>query len=714
MSLADLEKFGNSRVKAGKGGRGLPTSTVSDALSGKRRIKKDLLEALLAAWRVQPHEYAQIMQKWQRLNATLGQGPANAGRVDEATPRELGIHPAISIAGEADQLPHYVPRDFDDHLREAIAKGAAENTERGCFVVLIGRSSCGKTRSLYEAVNDLIPTWWLVQPTRTQEVQDLLGMPAEKTVLWLDELQRFLGAEPPLRKVDIVTLVKAGMIVVGTLWPDHYWSRKRLGHGDEVHTEDRQLLEFAEVIGVPEELTLAERKQAGKLASTDSRIRVALAASDAGLTQVLAAGPDLVNVWDQAPDPYSKAMLSAAADARRLGVQSALPLETLIAAMEGYLSRPHRGQGPGSWLDRALLHATNKLHGEVSALTKVVDERIGNVGYVVADYLTEHISRVRRAVCPPDSLWEVLTVEIRDPDDLRRLAGAALARMRYHYAEPVLREMHRKGDHMAAVELVTLLRRQDRLVEAMAVVDTWSAANPGDKRRGDLRAELMSVQFEAEQLRRQDATELLAELLADGGQANAARSRAATGSAAAEEELAEMLADRGCVDELRELAENADRYAAERFADLLWSLGRTDELQRRAEAGDAAARRHLHGRAQRDRGGRSSDIARLRAEADSGNDEAAVELTLLLFEAGDRDGLLAEVNAGTRQAVERYLALLTADPDTDRHHIRDVRAHGLSANGRPYIEDIAMTTSNRAFRSRTASTAYDSMKGTRG
>src|SRR5215469_222413 len=49
MSYTDLQRVGKVRAKAAPRLRDLPPSTVSDALSGKRPIKKDLLESLLTA-----------------------------------------------------------------------------------------------------------------------------------------------------------------------------------------------------------------------------------------------------------------------------------------------------------------------------------------------------------------------------------------------------------------------------------------------------------------------------------------------------------------------------------------------------------------------------------------------------------------------------------------------------------------------------------------
>ena len=687
LTLGELEKIGR-RLADGRL-RDLPRSTVSDALSGKRPMRKDLLESLLAAWRVPKAEYAEVVDAWQRINAAVGLGPANARRVDEASPRELGVHPAIAADGVHDDLPAYVTRDFDDKLRDLIARGA----ESGCFVLLVGGSSWGKTRSLYEAVRLVVPSWWLVQPARTQEIHDLRAAPTERTVLWLDELHRFLGADPPLHREHVVSLVRTtGMIVVGTLWPRYYLMCKHLPTGGaDLHAEDRLLLDIADVISVPEELTENERRSAARAATGDSRIKTALAMSDAGLTQVLAAGPDLVISWEQAPDPYSKAIISAAADAYRLGVQSPLPEEVLVEAMVDYLTPARRAAPVADRLDRALAYATSQVNGAVSALSSVARAQAGRVdGYVVADYLTQHIGRVRRATCPPDSLWMALVTHVRDSDDLRRLAGTALARLRYRYAERALHKLWQMGDRAVVEQLVALLRRQDRLGEAIALADIWVAADPSDQPRRVLLAGLFKVQQRAEELRQGTAddpraAELLAELLLDGGRADALRQRAATGDAVAIEDLAESLADRGCLDELREWADGGHSFAAERLADLLGSLSREEELEGRAQAGDPVAARYLARLRERnsEAGSQSAELARQRAAADSGDQDAATELIALLFDASDRGALLAEVNAGTYQAAERYLALLNADPAADRREIRRIRQFGLRADGSP-------------------------------
>jgi len=49
----------------------------------------------------------------------------------------------------------------------------------------------GKTRALYEAARAVLPEWWLIHPADTDAIRTFAAVPATRTVLWLDELQRY-------------------------------------------------------------------------------------------------------------------------------------------------------------------------------------------------------------------------------------------------------------------------------------------------------------------------------------------------------------------------------------------------------------------------------------------------------------------------------------------------------------------------------------------
>ena len=347
LSLAQLER----KSKGWTGDRQeLKRSTLSDVFTGKSPVSPTFLTSLLAACEVPPDGRRQWREVWARVSVRR---PVGRSRFDAASPRDLGIHSAIVAPDSTDELPTYVLRDFDFRLRTALSLNISD---RGCFVVLVGGSSTGKTRSLYEAVYELVPNWWLVLPEETGELLALKHAPPRQTVFWLDELQRYLCRHPPLSSECVRALIRQGNIVVGTLWPDQYDGRIAIRQQETEDAADvRRLLKSATVVSVPDDLTPAERVQAGDVATQDSRIRIALDTRDVGLTQALAGGPDLVLCWEQSPNPYAKAMITAAADGHRLGVQAPLDAELLAEAMFGYLRPAQRVPPKEVWLDEAIV-----------------------------------------------------------------------------------------------------------------------------------------------------------------------------------------------------------------------------------------------------------------------------------------------------------------------------------------------------------------------
>ncbi len=311
----------------------LGKSTVGEIVNGKRLPSKDKLLTYLAVCRVASADFVQWLAAWERARTADLAQPAGSMRVREALPRRLGVHAAIRTEGAPGELPMYIPRDIDPQLRAALAEGV----QQGCFVLLVGGASVGKTRTLYEAVRNTFPEWWLVHPADSEEIRTLAAAPTARTVVWLDELQRYLARDTGLAAGTARALLRAGTVLVGTMWPDEYATRiaPRRPGDDDHHASGRELLDLAHVIDVSPAFSGVERRRAHKLAGKDARIWEALDNTDAGVTQVLAAGPELLRRWEQATNPYGQAVITAAVDARCLGVGAPLTRELLADAVPG-------------------------------------------------------------------------------------------------------------------------------------------------------------------------------------------------------------------------------------------------------------------------------------------------------------------------------------------------------------------------------------------
>ncbi|MEU4419733.1 helix-turn-helix transcriptional regulator [Actinoplanes sp. NPDC024001] len=572
LSLRDLAKEARKRQAA------LPPSTVSDVLRGRTVPAPQTLGTLLSVLGVAAAELPRWLAARERAAGSGGVRAPGAVRVHTTRGRLLGVHAAI--AGGAG-LPAYVSRDLDERLRAAVAAPG--------LVVLVGGSSVGKTRSAHEAVRATLPQWWLVHPAGAAAVHALAADPPPRTVIWLDELQHYLDGPEPLRAAPVRALIEAGAVLVGTLWPDEYTIRTtpRTPHQPDPYAQDRRLLDLAQVIDVPDAFSDAELGRAEALAG-DRRIRIALDTPDAGFTQVLAAGPELVRRWEQAPQCYGRAVLTAAIDARRVGCHAPLTRELLEAAAPGYLHGPEQAAAPADWLDQALGYATAPLHGATSALVPTPAGMGQTAGWTVADYLFQHARRVRRTAPLPDVVWQAL-VALHHPSDTARLADNAARRGRWAEASALggpKPAAHRlailMGGQVCAEEMRERAGTDDQAYQQAARLA--AVADLGELRRlanaGDHAAGNWLVRVLIRQDRAEEAMGLL-------------RKAADAGSTPAARRLAEMLAADGRITEaaavLRERADAGSVGAAHQLVGLLSRHGRFDELTAEMAAGTAGA-----------------------------------------------------------------------------------------------------------------------------
>ncbi len=631
-----------------------------------------------------------------------GSRPPGGVRVNEADPRRLGVHAAISVPGVPDEdPPEYVPRDVDA-AEFGVGARVAAAAERGGFVLLVGGSSVGKTRSAFEAVRALLPDWWLVHPAGPGEVAVLAAAPSPRTVVWLDELQRYLDGEHGLTGGVVRALLNAPhpVVIIGTLWPDRYaaYTSVPAPGGADPHPREREVLDLTAVIRIGADFSPAEQGRARAAAARDRRVAVALESAGYGLTQTLAAAPQLVARWEDArtASPYGWAVLTAALDVARLGARAPLSADLLRAAAPGYCTSQQQAEAPEDWFKQALDYAKGKLYGAAAALSPVGTGMGRIAGYAVADYLIQYASLKRRYTRVPADTWDAVLSYIRDPADTGRLGEGAHSRLLYCYAIPLHRHAADAGDGPAALRLAVLLAGRGDLDGAAQV---WRAQADA----GDLFAAWR-----------------LADLLAGHGDVDGLRARADAGDRAAARKLADLLAGRGDLDGAgqvwRARADAGDLFAARKLARLLAKAGESDGLRARADAGDLFAARELArllagagdpdgaGQVWRARAGTGDmdatwELARLlarrgdlkgaaqvwRAQADAGDWCAARELARLLAEAGDLDGLRALADAGDiMDALWRLADLLAERGDLD-----GLRAVADAGNGWVISERLA-------------------------
>ena len=170
-------------------------------------------------------------------------------------------------------------------------------------------------------------------------------------VVWLDELQRYLDGEHGLTGGMVRALLgdPGPALLIGTLWPDRYhaYTAVPASGGPDPHMREREVLDLATVIRISAEFSPAEQDRARVAAARDRRVQVALGAEGYGLTQTLAAAPQLVARWHdaRAADPYGWAVLTAALDVAALGGRAPLSAEFPARSRAGLLHQRAAGRG---------------------------------------------------------------------------------------------------------------------------------------------------------------------------------------------------------------------------------------------------------------------------------------------------------------------------------------------------------------------------------
>ncbi|GIJ29814.1 hypothetical protein Vqi01_49760 [Micromonospora qiuiae] len=640
--------------------------------------------------------------------------------IDSCSPFDLGVHPTLELETESSRLPPYVVRDHDTALRAQLHSAAESG---GGSVVVIGDSSAGKSRSLYEACRHVLDGWQILLAEDAAAVREAMEASSEPTLVWLDDtpIPRFL-VPGGLTAGDISAWTKARggtgpNIVVHVLWPDAYQkidasptsSVLEPGPTPDPWRPARECLRLATGprIEVSNSFTDLEARRAADLASAtaDRRLAAALHDDHYGLTQHLAGAPQVLQHWKlgQVSQPYGAAMLTAAIDLANLGVQ-VLSSGLLAAAMTSYLTDEQFAEAPPNADEDALQYAKTKLRGGTRALRPLRGSQMGaDGGYVLHDYLQQRGGLERHYVPAPPTLWEAIGDHVTDLRLLSRLALAADDRGLTQHALPLLlrtymideecswrltylllsqgredrlRELLDEGVGAARWGITWLMIHQDRLDELMS---HWGNDDVSEDGWYSLAEVLYDRENEAalRRLSNADCEEgrfYLLQLLEDKCRESDLIDLAEAGDQEAQLSLAAVYARQGKVEKAEEkyddLIENGDGdvpdEAARALASLLVSAGRGEELrewmiQEEANGYDALRMYYAEFLSHEGR------VDELRSLAEGGDSYVVVATFARLL---SRLGLLEELRelaarAPAAAGPEFHRALAAADAETE-------------------------------------------------
>ena len=289
------------------------------------------------------------------------------------------------------------------------------------IAVLVGGSSTGKTRACWQVLERLRgqePEWRLWHPVDVEGT--LAGLPGtgRRTVVWLNEAQRYLsrtdgaGERVAAGLRDLLRdLGRGPVLVLATPWPE-FWDEltARPPGGADPHAQARELL-VGHDIPVPDVFTVEQLRDLEGV--RDPRLAQAAAGSrDGRVIQYLAGAPCLLDRYHHAP-PAARASIHAAMDARRLRMRPALPRTFLKTAVAEYLTDTEWDLLPDNWLEEGLAYTAKPCKGVRGPLTAIRPRPSPGVPdspahwptWQLADYLDQHGRRARRDQTPPGSFW---------------------------------------------------------------------------------------------------------------------------------------------------------------------------------------------------------------------------------------------------------------------------------------------------------------------
>ena len=361
--------------------------------------------------RLSPAETRTRVGQSESISSLLKTGAVIADSIDKYDPiRDLGISPAIDIAG-GPRLPVYVTRSIDPTLDNDLKAGG--------LIIVEGDSASGKSRTTHEAI---CRNWTTLQlrsvivPRDGISLRKLVeaGYKFHRTVIWLDDLERFLqpeGLDEGI--VRVLTQSANRVIMLATIR-----SRAKAAFGinaarPDLHSfgfDARRVFAAAKTHYLDRELNEAERNAAYAFRS-DARIAAALESSaEAGFAGYIAAGPALVEVWQagkRGANLVGAALVSAAIDFQRAGYLGPIPRLWLEAAFQAYLDHRTRHQLSPVDLEDGFTWATKAVRGASSCLLPLDGNRYAAFDYLV-DFVQKEADSLRGDSDQPDASFKAL------------------------------------------------------------------------------------------------------------------------------------------------------------------------------------------------------------------------------------------------------------------------------------------------------------------
>lgn len=384
-------------------------------------------------------------------------------RVEAITDHQAGVAETVQLrrAGRHDRMPPYVRRDHDPGLRSSLRAHR--------FILVMGETKAGKTRSAFEAVREQFPKHRFVRPASADGMSSLHALVdrARPCIVWLDDLEHYMRPGGLTRQILDDLFVWENVIVVATLRRELLNTFYPLDDPSEPARtrwrEARSVLNAAVQVDVSAYWSAAERGRARS--GGDPRLYSALRAPDHRVGLGLVAGHEQAQRWTAARYSTSHARAAAAVlaavDAQRVGLYRTLPEHLLERAHAAYL--PHTGStveaGYESW-ENALNWAQLPAEDAGCMLHLYSDGTVRAFDYLAEVLPVEPV---------PEEAWRTW-LDAATPEEAFVIGQNAAAGLEYGRARRALSKAEAAGVDGASAALAVVTAEEGRPARALPVL----------------------------------------------------------------------------------------------------------------------------------------------------------------------------------------------------------------------------------------------------
>jgi TolA-binding protein len=410
------------------------------------------------------------VRNWRRQVRGLLQVPLGAygqlPRLSTLSPYRLGVSPSRYGSEEQRGDDPYVSRFKDGELDQALCSKR--------FVLVVGDSKAGKSRTAYEAATRLRLDGRQHDPrVLVPKNTDLLGqlldldppldLSPEPALLWLDDLtESALGA----LTLDLLDRLTRQMIVLGTLTAQRH--DRVMNSDSDISSSAQQALRRATVVRLDARMTDQERVEAEQKYPKER--------FEAGIGEQLVAVDHLTSRYEdarQGANPHGWAVVQTAVDWTRMDVGRPIRQHELIVLCPLYLKqlRAHAKHDDKEH-EEALRWACQPVSSHIALLKELLGSDLDEPSYVPFDYLVAAADGQDGQLSQPilDPAWDKV-LELAPPFEAVNAGVSATFRRLLLRAQKIFAAVaagNSDAASVAAFNLGLLLQEQSDLEGAKA------------------------------------------------------------------------------------------------------------------------------------------------------------------------------------------------------------------------------------------------------